>query len=209
MNNAKNIDTLALDGGVLCFDFINTVNTRTQHFRVHEYLPDYQNFLLWCRKLNILDHEKLRTLAAYAQKNTAATKKALEKIKKTRENLYQLFSPIAAGQADKILPNVLKSFNADLQIAFSHLKFDITENYLQPTWETGRMPLMEPLWEVVKSAHDILIKKEYQRIKECPVCGWLFLDQTKNNKRRWCSPSTCGSIEKSKRYYRKKKKETV
>lgn len=206
MSKAKNINTLPLDGGALCFDFINTVNTRTKQFRVHEYLPDYQNFLFWCRKVKMMENAKHAELAEYAQKHAAATEKALEKIKTSRENLYRLFSSIAADQVHHIPSHVLKHFNADLQHAFSHLKFELSGSYLHPTWEKGRMPLLEPLWMVLKSAHDVLLNKDYQRIKECPACGWLFLDQTKNNKRRWCSPSTCGSIEKSKRYYRKKKK---
>ena len=209
MSTDKNIKTLALDGGTLCFDFINTVNTRTKQFRVHEYLPDYENFLLWCHKVEIAEKTKLIELEKYAQQHTSAAENTLDKIIKTRETLYQLFSCIAKDQAAKIPAVVLKSFNADLQAAFSHIKFDITDNYLQQSWERGRTPLLEPLWVILKSAHDVLIQKNYERIKECPACGWLFLDQTKNNKRRWCSPSTCGSIEKSKRYYRKKKKETV
>lgn len=209
MSNEKNINTLPLDGGTLCFDFINTVNTRTKQFEVHEYLQDYQNFLLWCRKVEIIEKEKFTALAAYAQKNAAETKKALEKIKKTRENLYQLFSSIATDQVRQIPIIVLKRFNTDLQNALSHLQFELTEDELQQTWEPKKLPLLEPLWIVLKSANDILVDKKYERIKECPACGWLFLDQTKNNKRRWCNPSTCGSIEKSKRYYRKKKKESV
>ena len=209
MSMVKNINTLPLDGGTLCFDFINTVNTRTKQFRVHEYLPDYQNFLLWCRKVEVVEKTKFTELADYAQKHTTSTEKAFEKIKKTRETLYRLFSFIARDQTDKIPANVLKSFNADLQAAFSHLKFHITAHSLQQSWEPGKAPLLEPLWMVLKSANDVLVHKNYERIKECPACGWLFLDQTKNNKRRWCSSSTCGSIEKSKRYYRKKKKEIV
>ncbi|MFD0480100.1 CGNR zinc finger domain-containing protein [Nonomuraea thailandensis] len=36
---------------------------------------------------------------------------------------------------------------------------------------------------------------------ECPSCGWLFLDTTRNGSRRWCSMAMCGSQVKSRRYY--------
>ncbi|MGH8826162.1 MAG: CGNR zinc finger domain-containing protein [Jiangellaceae bacterium] len=39
------------------------------------------------------------------------------------------------------------------------------------------------------------------RIGRCPGCGCLFLDTSRNGRRRWCSMSTCGSRTKSARYY--------
>ncbi|WP_344746998.1 CGNR zinc finger domain-containing protein [Streptosporangium vulgare] len=35
----------------------------------------------------------------------------------------------------------------------------------------------------------------------CPSCYWLFLDTSKNGRRRWCSMTTCGSRDKARRYY--------
>ncbi|WP_397452077.1 CGNR zinc finger domain-containing protein [Pseudomonas sp. NA-150] len=34
------------------------------------------------------------------------------------------------------------------------------------------------------------------KMKQCEGCTWLFIDTSKNHKRRWCSMSTCGSKEK-------------
>lgn len=41
------------------------------------------------------------------------------------------------------------------------------------------------------------------RLKDCPACGWFFLDTSKNRSRRWCSMTTCGSIMKARSYYRR------
>ena len=43
------------------------------------------------------------------------------------------------------------------------------------------------------------------RLTRCPGhdCGWLFLDRT--GRRRWCSMAACGSREKMRRMYARRK----
>ena len=43
------------------------------------------------------------------------------------------------------------------------------------------------------------------RLHRCPGrdCGWIFLDMS--GRRRWCSMSTCGSREKMRRMYERKR----
>ena len=43
------------------------------------------------------------------------------------------------------------------------------------------------------------------RVRQCPGrdCGWLFLDTS--GRRRWCSMSTCGSREKMRRMYERRR----
>lgn len=47
--------------------------------------------------------------------------------------------------------------------------------------------------------------REWQRLKICPgdTCGWLFLDETKNARRTWCSMQSCGNRAKAARHYAK------
>jgi predicted RNA-binding Zn ribbon-like protein len=59
---------------------------------------------------------------------------------------------------------------------------------------------------VIRSAADLLISEEFKRIKKCadPICGWLFLDISRNRSRRWCDMSACGNRAKASRFYKKK-----
>jgi predicted RNA-binding Zn ribbon-like protein len=41
---------------------------------------------------------------------------------------------------------------------------------------------------------------ELQRLKRCAGRRWLFLDHSKNGRRRWCSMEVCGTYEKIRRY---------
>jgi len=49
--------------------------------------------------------------------------------------------------------------------------------------------------------------RELRRLKMCPGdnCGWLFIDETKNARRTWCSMETCGNRAKAARHYARSK----
>lgn len=68
----------------------------------------------------------------------------------------------------------------------------------------------QPLLTLVSiSALSILADpREHQRIKMCPgiECGWLFIDETRNGRRRWCLMETCGNRAKAARHYKKTSK---
>jgi predicted RNA-binding Zn ribbon-like protein len=36
-------------------------------------------------------------------------------------------------------------------------------------------------------------------------CGWLFMDDSKNGSRRWCSMRSCGNRAKAQRHYLRSK----
>lgn len=52
----------------------------------------------------------------------------------------------------------------------------------------------------------IASRSEMIRVKMCPAdrCGWLFLDESKNGRRRWCSMDLCGNRAKARRHYQKR-----
>jgi predicted RNA-binding Zn ribbon-like protein len=64
--------------------------------------------------------------------------------------------------------------------------------------------LISPIWPVLKSLYDLLTEDDRIRIKACPSCGWVFYDETKDGKRRWCNPLNCGTKDKMDRYTKKK-----
>lgn len=48
-------------------------------------------------------------------------------------------------------------------------------------------------------------RRERDRIKTCPGvdCGWMFIDETRNRRRKWCLMETCGNRAKAARHYRR------
>lgn len=55
------------------------------------------------------------------------------------------------------------------------------------------------------SAVDELTGDRLARVKECPSCGWLFVDTSRNHQRRWCSMEMCGNRDKAYRHYHRRR----
>ena len=53
---------------------------------------------------------------------------------------------------------------------------------------------------VLWSAGDLLTGARLDKVKRCanPECGWLFLDDSRAGKRRWCSMTSCGNRAKAR-----------
>jgi glycosyltransferase involved in cell wall biosynthesis len=56
------------------------------------------------------------------------------------------------------------------------------------------------LWPVAHSATGLLTSVPLGRVKGCAGCNWLFVDESKNKSRRWCSMEDCGTYAKMRRY---------
>jgi predicted RNA-binding Zn ribbon-like protein len=70
-------------------------------------------------------------------------------------------------------------------------------------WDPGS-ELLAPLWPVVAAAIELLTARPAERIKPCQACRFLFLDQSKNGSRRWCSMEDCGKAAKIARYLQRR-----
>ncbi|MFF2493413.1 CGNR zinc finger domain-containing protein [Agromyces sp. NPDC058064] len=56
-----------------------------------------------------------------------------------------------------------------------------------------------------ESAVEELTGDRLGRVKECPSCGWLFVDTSRNHARRWCSMEMCGNRDKAYRHYHRRR----
>jgi predicted RNA-binding Zn ribbon-like protein len=202
MQPDKSIRTITFEGGCVCFDFVNTVDQRLAP-PVREYLPGYDDVLVLMERLEMLPAETLATLGAYAAGHPGKAEQARLDMIGVRENLYALFAAIGAGKP--VEPAVLTAFNDDLGMVYSHLRFGNGAGTLQLSWEMAPDDLYLPLRLALRSAYEILTNYPPSRIKACPSCSWLFLDASKNNTRRWCDMQSCGSNDKAKRYYHRKR----
>ena len=200
----KTIDKLLLDGGCTCFDFTNTVNSRHVSSG-HEYLKTYADLLEWCNRTGLISSARIKELFDLANSRQKEAEQIMEGAMMGREVLFRVFSAVAAGQ--KPDRKDLAAFNEKVSDSLSHVRLTMKNGEKSLDLSPDKPDLEEPLWQIYKSAFDVWINEDVDRIKECESCGWLFLDKSKNNRRRWCNMKTCGSSDKALRYYYKKKKE--
>jgi predicted RNA-binding Zn ribbon-like protein len=59
--------------------------------------------------------------------------------------------------------------------------------------------------EVLKGAVALALSPLAARVKVCGHCGWLFVDRTRNQNKKWCISALCGSRTKARRHYARKR----
>ena len=65
------------------------------------------------------------------------------------------------------------------------------------------------LSEIAASFGELLADGERARIKVCenPECRWAFYDETRNRRRRWCTPADCGNVFKVRAFRARRRAE--
>ena len=202
----RTIETLELDGGSLCLNFVNSVRNRFED-PLFEFIVNPEDLLLWSCRTQIFDKDSRERLENYILNNQGKAIRDLKKILRTRELLYRIFYQFSQKKQPAV--EDILHFNKELSFVFKYLNFEINESLeTKVIWNYEPSNLLWTLLPIIKSAYDLLISDSKSRIKECTNCGWLYLDRSKNNSRLWCNMKTCGNTIKIKRYYEKNKTKT-
>ncbi|MGV9304112.1 CGNR zinc finger domain-containing protein [Nonomuraea sp. NPDC003727] len=175
---------MELVGNALCLDFANTVNSRPVARR--DWLAVPEQALTWARA------------AGHPIERQADLAAALPGARELRESVFRVFDPLTRG-ADPPRAD-LDAVTAVYADGLAHARLERADGRFGFAWPAPRTP-MTLLWEVAASAVDLLSRGPLERLGACPSCCWLFLDTSKNGRRRWCSMTTCGSRDKARRYY--------
>jgi len=199
----RDAGNLKLLGGRLCLDFVNTLDWRGTD-TPQEFLNTFRDLVSWSRHVGICTKQEAETLYRMAERSNAEAKLVLNRAIKLRETIYRLFATsIACRNPAK---KDLAFFNENLCRAMKESRltatkegfaWDITGNKMKPDW------ILNP---IIHSAAEILASDELKKVKACAdsACGWLFIDVSRNQSRRWCDMKDCGNRAKAGRFYRKK-----
>src|SRR5262249_32080765 len=146
-------------------------------------------------------------LATWTKTARAPTAREFDQALALRETIYRLFDSQAQGRA--AATRDLEALNHAL--AHAPARTTLRRGRDGYNWDiegksgTALALLAPVLW----SAGDLLAGPRLERVRRCanPECGWLFLDDSRAGKRRWCSMSACGNRAKARRHYHKSKEE--
>jgi predicted RNA-binding Zn ribbon-like protein len=190
-------------GGLLCLDFINTVDWRGRKNPL-EFLNAYSDLVAWSRHAGIVKPKEAKQLIQKASNHPLNAQTVLNEAVSFRETLYRIFISIfekkAPGKKDLAMLNVtLSKTMAQMKLVHAGSGF---------TWEpdSPKDNLDGLLIAVIRSASDLLVSESLTRVKRCTDsdCGWLYLDTSKNRSRRWCDMTDCGNRAKANRFYKRK-----
>lgn len=206
MGKVSTIADMDLIGGAACLDFVNTaLNDELPVERLHS----YSDLLTLIDRLSLLDTSTLAALKGLVEENPEQAERVLQKAREVRQVLLTVFAALARGQFPQVTAQVFISFNESIQEALGERGFSAQGAKLELSWERPDKELMQAVWVFSLSAYELLTTQDQDLIKQCGGCGWFFLDETKNHRRKWCDMQTCGTNQKARRYYQRKKQGTT
>ena len=189
--------SLALVGGAPAFDLANTASGRGGP-RAQDHLRAAEDVVTWAWHAGILTQAGTRAL----RRLIAHSRPAAELLRRTRELrglVYGIGTVLAAG----VTPHAaqLERLARIHAQALARARLSGGPEGYAWRWDAADAPIEAILGPLTLSAIDLLTRGDRARIKQCAGdhCGWLFLDTTKNNRRRWCEMEVCGNRAKQKR----------
>jgi predicted RNA-binding Zn ribbon-like protein len=192
MSSVK-LEALERIGGVVCLDFVNTVDPRYGPARV-EYLPDYQALVDWSVGAGLLDAEAAAHLGSIATRRPNEARAIHRRAIDLREAVVTLLRGVGGEPT-----GALATLNGELAKA-RRREILHSGTTFKAKWPDSSS-LDRVLWPIAESTAELLTSDQLGRVRECEGerCGWVFLDTSKAGRRRWCSMADCGNRAKAKR----------
>jgi predicted RNA-binding Zn ribbon-like protein len=204
--SGRTVSTVPLEGGHLALDFVNTVGgLRDDPPSADEELFDsYNDVATWCARLGVISEREAGSLRAAARRDERAAKRALRRTIELRDDLlYPIFRTLADGEEPP--PGLLERVLEEERTALAGARLARTETAFDLRWPACD-DLIDPLHPIVHAAVDLLTTGPLDRVGTCGNCRWLFLDQSRNRSRRWCSMDECGIQMKHARFVERRRR---
>ena len=190
---------LLIVGGNLALDLANTVDAPGLPTEF-DHLQHPVTALAWAERAGLVDSRQATELTRYADRAPDRAATELRRLHRLRRAAQDVFGAIA-DQVDIPEPGWVTLRRAAGE-AVAAARPDRRDDHLHPSWELDTVDALgRPL---AYAAWDLLTTGPLNRVKRCPACPWIYLDQSKNSSRRWCTMDDCGKAVKMRRYVAKR-----
>lgn len=186
--------------GVPCLDFFVTLRGRKEE-RL-ETLRSFEALAAWGQLAGIVDAQGLRQLRRVSPVRGRSYVRAAIAL---REALYRIFTAVA--RREPVPTKDVMSLNRLLRRGKVYWQLDVAaggqsvKKIVAPDGPWGL------LLAIGQSALDLLASDNVGLVRACanPRCSVIFVDQSKNHSRRWCSMARCGNLMKVTRFYERER----
>jgi len=193
-----------LTSGRLCLDFVNTVDYRSSS-QPDERLTGLAELLAFGEQAGVLSGSESRKRRRDGRENTRAASALFQSSVALREMMFRILSAVAAHH--KVSKMDVEAFNAVVRRCNASCLVLPGEG--KSAWQRldqgGDADRL--IGKIVRSAVELLTSDDIHCVKKCSAddCDWLFMDDSRSQNRRWCEMRTCGSRQKARAYYQRKK----
>ncbi len=183
------LDGLPVVGGHIAVDFVNTLLITLKK----DYLASFASAVAWFDVMGLLSEEETSALSSLPDDGRDALQ-ALAGLHELRHVLHELIYAIADGRSpDPAFMEQFRRLHAD---ASTHLGLRWVDGDGRFALDVESDDPRVMLWRMTRLAADLVTTPHHGRLRGCgrrPDCDWVFLDTSKNGRRRWCTPHICGN----------------
>lgn len=187
------------------FDFLNTVDTDDGFPR--ERLPSLDDALEWFVDRGVIHREGADRAHAKVATQPVAAARDLERVHAVRDALREVAEAIVERRAPR--PSALNTVNRALharqviELVPAPDGVNVDHRHVGDPIDDALARLADPLVTELTAGHP-------DRIRVCAsdTCQWIFYDDSRTNRRRWCDMSTCGNRAKAARHRARTKGQT-
>ena len=185
----------------LCLDFANTRYWRGSD-PATETLSDAHGLARWCGEHGLLGDAAAAATIRWWNQHPLAAAAAFQEAIDLREAIYRTLHALSEQRA----PASEDFAHLERAMAQAPARTVVASEGAGFGWPIVRhLPpaATELLAPVLWSTADLLVGPRRARLRHCanPLCLWLFVDESKGGKRRWCSMAACGNRAKARRHY--------
>jgi predicted RNA-binding Zn ribbon-like protein len=188
----------------MCLDFANTLAYRGS--TPTESLRTFPDLLKWCGEAGVIPSQIAHQMHWWSEKHPKRAADTFDESIALREVIYRIFHAVASGANPddidlELLSRALRDAPSRTTLQRGAEGFGWQVEEAKPSANSILAPV---LW----SAGDLLVGPQLAKLRECSndKCLWLFLDDSKNGTRRWCSMQACGNRAKAQRHYLRRKR---
>jgi predicted RNA-binding Zn ribbon-like protein len=192
----------------VCLDFVNTLDDRFSP-EPKELLKHYVDLARFGEDTGILGDAQVDRLMTRSMQRPEEARRALASAVQLREAISEIFYALARKKP--VPAAALVILNHHVQEAAQHLGLVAGRQHFEWKFESDSYDLCAPLWPIARDAAQLLASERLEYVRACAskTCEWLFLDESKNHRRRWCDMTKCGNRAKVRRFYVRKRKAVV
>lgn len=193
----KSTPTFSFLGASLALDFSNTVANRNDPLTRRDLFSSVDDVSAWAAQS---PQENALVSACTAQLRREHG--ALARIVSVREAVHDAFAAVVAKQP--IAASAVTGLDVALRRCLSGRCLQASGPRVSWFWLPRVRASDRLLAPILLDAVLLLEQPQNGRVRECDGsgCGWLFMDRSPAQRRRWCSMADCGNRAKARRHYR-------
>ena len=200
--------TFVFVGDRLWLDFVNTDDIELGVRR--DALRDFGTMLEWLEAVGVIDHDRRVAIMRRAEQQPAGATASLLDARRVRSALRALAEHGAPSNDART--EAVAEINRVLGRSAGTRRLELSSDGVYTrNFVAGGDAFAALMMPIVDDGADSLIAGELGRVRCCsdPRCRRVFLDSTKNGRRRWCDMATCGNRAKAARHRAREPMRTI